>query len=106
MSRPTAPLPLDDWPVAILAGGLATRLRPLTETLPKALITVADEPFLAHQLRLLRSRGIRRVVLCLGYLGDMIEQRFREGSQYGIKIECSFDGPKLHGTGCALKRTH
>ena len=104
MSRPTVPLPLDDWPVAILAGGLATRLRPLTETLPKALVTVADEPFLAHQLRLLRSRGIRRVVLCLGYLGDMVEQQFRDGDQYGIKIEYSFDGPQLLGTGGALKR--
>ena len=103
MSRPTVPLPLDDWPVAILAGGLATRLRPLTETLPKVLITVADEPFLAHQLRLLRSRGIRRVVLCLGYLGDMVEQQFRDGDQYGMKIEYSFDGPKLLGTGGALK---
>ena len=104
MSRPTVPLPLDDWPVAILAGGLATRLHPLTETLPKALITVADEPFLTHQLRLLRSRGIRRVVLCLGYLGDMVEQQFRDGGQYGMKVEYSFDGPQLLGTGGALKR--
>ena len=103
MSRPTVPFPLDDWPVAILAGGLATRLRPLTETLPKALITVADEPFLAHQLRLLRSRGIRRVVLCLGYLGDMVEQHFKDGDQYGMEIEYSFDGPQLRGTGGALK---
>src|SRR5438045_7765176 len=103
MSRPTVPLRLDDWPVAILAGGLATRLRQLTETLPKALITVADEPFLAHQLRLLRSKGIRRVVLCLGYLGDMVEQQFRDGDQYGMEIEYSFDGPQLLGTGGALK---
>src|SRR5438477_696020 len=104
MSRSTVPLALHDWPVAILAGGLATRLRPLTETLPKALITVADEPFLAHQLRLLRSRGIRRVVLCLGYLGDMVERHFRNGDQYGMKIVYSFDGPQLLGTGGALKR--
>ena len=104
MSRPTVPPPLDDWPVAILAGGLATRLRPLTERLPKALVTVADEPFLAHQLRLLRSRGIRRVVICLGYLGDMVEQHFRNGDQYGMKIVYSFDGPQLLGTGGALKR--
>ena len=103
MSRPTVPFPLDDWPVAILAGGLATRLRPLTETLPKALITVAGEPFLAHQLRLLRSKGIRRVVLCLGYLGDMVEQHFKDGDQYGMEIEYSFDGPQLLGTGGALK---
>jgi NDP-sugar pyrophosphorylase family protein len=57
-------------PIAILAGGLATRLRPVTETVPKALIEVAGEPFLAHQLRLLRTHGFERVVLLVGYLGD------------------------------------
>ncbi len=58
-----------DWPVAILAGGLATRLRPVTEKIPKALVAVAGRPFLAHQLRLLRKSGIRKVVLCVGYRG-------------------------------------
>ncbi len=95
---------ISDWPVAILAGGLAKRLRPLTEALPKALIAVAGEPFLAHQLRLLQSRGIRRVILCLGYLGEMIEAQFGDGARYGMKIEYSFDGSQLLGTGGALKR--
>ena len=104
MSSTATPFPLTDWPVAILAGGLATRLHPLTETLPKALLKVADEPFLGHQLRLLRSQGIRRVVLCLGYLGNMIEQHFKGGDSYGIEIEYSFDAPQLLGTGGALKR--
>src|SRR3954468_23540294 len=61
-------------PVAILAGGLATRLRPITEKIPKSLVTVAGEAFLAHQLRLLHSRGVRTAVLCVGYLGEMIEK--------------------------------
>ena len=65
-------------------------LRPLTETLPKALITVADEPFLAHQLRLLRSRGIRRVVLCLGYLGEMIQRDFGERKKFRREIGLFF----------------
>jgi MurNAc alpha-1-phosphate uridylyltransferase len=56
-------------PVAILSGGLATRLRPVTEKIPKALIEINGEPFLAHQLRLLHARGIRRVVMCVGHLG-------------------------------------
>jgi NDP-sugar pyrophosphorylase family protein len=95
---------LGDWPVAVLAGGLATRLRPLTEKMPKALVKVADEPFLAHQLRLLHAQGIRQVVLCAGYLGEMIEAQFGDGAAYGMKIEYSFDGPQLLGTGGALKR--
>lgn len=90
--------------VAILAGGLATRLRPITEKIPKALAPVAGEPFLAHQLRLLRSRGVRRAVLCVGYLGEMIEREFGNGSAFGIELRYSFDGPRLLGTGGALRR--
>jgi len=91
-------------PVAILAGGLATRLRPITEKIPKSLVPVAGKPFLAHQLELLRSRGIRHAVLCIGYLGEMIQRDFGDGSAYGVKLDYSFDGPKLLGTGGALKR--
>jgi len=97
----SAPLEI---PVAILAGGLATRLRPITEKIPKSLIPVAGKPFLTHQLELLRSRGIRRVVLCVGYLGEMIQRQFGDGSAFGVKLDYSFDGPKLLGTGGALKR--
>jgi NDP-sugar pyrophosphorylase family protein len=97
----TAPL---DIPVAILAGGLATRLRQITEKIPKSLISVAGKPFLAHQLELLRSRGLRHVVLCVGYLGEMIQRDFGDGLQSGIRIDYSFDGPKLLGTGGAIKR--
>jgi len=93
-----------DIPVAILAGGLATRLRPITEKIPKSLVPVAGRPFLAHQLEMLYARGIRRAVLCIGYLGEMIERDFGDGRDYGIHLEYSFDGPKLLGTGGALKR--
>lgn len=93
-----------DIPVAILAGGLATRLRPITEKIPKSLVPVAGRPFLAHQLEMLHSRGIRRAVLCIGYLGEMIQRDFGDGHDYGIHLEYSFDGPKLLGTGGALKR--
>ena len=62
-----------DVPAALLAGGLATRLRPLTETVPKAMVPVAGRPFIDHQLALLRRNGIRRVVLCLGYLGMHVQ---------------------------------
>ena len=94
---------MNDLPVAILAGGLATRLRPITEKIPKSLVDVAGEPFLAHQLRLLHSRGIRRAVLCVGHLGEMIEQDFGNGAAFGVDLKYSFDGPVLRGTGGALR---
>ena len=97
----TVPLTI---PVAILAGGLATRLRPITEKIPKSLVPVAGKPFLAHQLALLHARGIRRVVLCVGYLGEMIQHDFGHGSAFGLQLEYSFDGPQLLGTGGAVKQ--
>jgi NDP-sugar pyrophosphorylase family protein len=97
----SAPL---DIPVAILAGGLATRLRPITEKIPKSLVPVAGKPFLAHQLELLHARGIRHAVLCIGYLGEMIQRDFGDGKAFGVRLDYSFDGPKLLGTGGAIQR--
>ena len=91
-----------DLPVAILAGGLATRLRPITEKVPKLLIEVAGEPFFSHQIRLLKKAGLTRLVLCVGYLGEKIVELYGDGSKWGMQIEYSFDGPKLLGTGGAL----
>jgi NDP-sugar pyrophosphorylase family protein len=91
-----------DLPVAILAGGLATRLRPITEKIPKLLVEVAGEPFFSHQLRLLRKSGLKRVVLCVGYLGEKIVERYGDGAKWGVQIDYSFDGPTLLGTGGAL----
>ena len=65
-----------DFPIAILAGGLATRLRPITEKIPKLLIEVADKPFLSHQIRLLKAAGLTRLVLCVGHLGEKIVERY------------------------------
>ena len=96
-------LPLSPMPVAILAGGLATRLRPITEKIPKSLVPVAGRPILSHQLEMLYAQGIRKAVLCIGFLGEMIQREF--GSEAcGIKLDYSFDGEKLLGTGGALKR--
>lgn len=90
-------------PVALLAGGLATRLRPLTETVPKAMLEVAGEPFVAHQLRLLRREGVSRVVICAGYLADQIEAFVGDGRRFGLSVAYKIDGPKLLGTGGALR---
>jgi NDP-sugar pyrophosphorylase family protein len=87
---------------AILAGGFATRLRPITEQIPKALIDINGAPFIAHQLRLLRSRGIRRAVLCLGYRGEQVRDFVGGGSGFDMTVEYSFDGAVLRGTAGAI----
>jgi N-acetyl-alpha-D-muramate 1-phosphate uridylyltransferase len=84
-------------PCAILCGGLATRLRPATEKIPKSLMPINGEPFIAHQLRLLRAHGITRIVLCAGYLGEMIKD-------FVGNVEMSFDGPQLLGTAGAIRK--
>ena len=89
-------------PVALLAGGLATRLRPITAKIPKLLVEVAGEPFFTHQLRLLKAAGLTEIILCVGYLGEQIVELYKDGSNYGVNIKYSFDGPKLLGTGGAL----
>lgn len=91
-------------PVAILAGGLATRLRPITEKIPKALVDVAGKPFVVRQLDYLRQQGITRAVLCISYLGEQVEAVVGDGSSYGIEVRYSWDGPRLLGTGGALKQ--
>ena len=89
-------------PVAILAGGLATRLRPVTETIPKALVEINGEPFLAHQLRLLAGSGVRRVTMCVGYRADMIQDYAGDGSRFGLEVTYAPDGPQLRGTAGAI----
>lgn len=91
-------------PVAILAGGLATRLRPITETIPKALVDVAGKPFVVRQLEYLRQQGITRVVLCVSYLGERVEAAVGDGAAFGLQVRYSWDGPRLLGTGGALRQ--
>jgi NDP-sugar pyrophosphorylase family protein len=91
-------------PLVLLAGGLATRLGPVTASVPKSLLTVAGEPFIAHQLRLLVGRGVLEVVICCGHLGEQIEHFVRDGSRFGCRVRYSWDGPKLLGTGGAIRK--
>jgi D-sedoheptulose 7-phosphate isomerase len=91
-------------PAIILAGGPGTRLRPLTEHVPKAMIDVAGQPFLWHQLQLLKRHGIRHVVLAVGYLGERIQQTFGDGATAGVSLEYSYDGPSLLGTAGAIRK--
>src|SRR5690349_1831610 len=73
-------------------------------TMPKSLVEVAGRPFIDHQLALLHQAGIRRVVLCLGYLGEMVEEHLGDGSAHGMAVSYSYDGPRLLGTGGALRQ--
>jgi NDP-sugar pyrophosphorylase family protein len=91
-------------PVAVLAGGLATRMGELTRETPKCLLEVAGRPFVHHQLRQLAAQGVHRVVLCLGHLGEQVVERIGDGSEFGLDVVYSFDGPELRGTAGALGR--
>src|SRR5215467_14159621 len=90
-------------PIAVLAGGLATRMRPLTESLPKALLEVAGEPFISHQLRLFAREGIRDVKLLVGYRWEQIQDFVRDGRRFGVQVDYIVDGPTLLGTGGAVR---
>ena len=91
-------------PVAILAGGLATRLHPFTLNIPKSLIKVAGKPFIFYQLKNLRKQGIKKIVLCTGHLGEMIKSYVGDGSKFDLDVLYSTDGNKLLGTGGAIKK--
>jgi NDP-sugar pyrophosphorylase family protein len=89
--------------VCILAGGAGTRLGSMVAKVPKPLLEVAGEPFLVHQLRLLAANGATNAVLCVGYLGERIEERIG-GEQFGVRIGYSYDVPGLDGTLGAIRR--
>lgn len=91
-------------PVAILCGGLGTRLKPITEKIPKALVEVAGKPFIFHQLEYLGQQNIEKVVLCLGHMGEKIEKEVAQNNFNGLQIQYSYDGMPLKGTGGAIKK--
>ena len=89
--------------VAILAGGLATRMKPLTDRVPKSLLEIGGKAFLTYQLDLLKKEGIRDIVLCISYLGEQIQEYFDDGRNYGMNIRYSHENERLLGTAGALK---
>ncbi len=90
--------------IVILSGGLATRLRPVTEKIPKSLLDISGKPFISRQLELLKSKGFNNIVICAGYLGEKIFQFVKNGEDFGLKVEFSYDGETLLGTGGAIKK--
>jgi MurNAc alpha-1-phosphate uridylyltransferase len=88
---------------AILAGGLATRLRPITTTLPKALVPVAGRPFADHQLAWLARDGVTDVVYCIAHLGEQIRAHVGDGASHGLRVRYVDEGAELRGTAGALR---
>jgi N-acetyl-alpha-D-muramate 1-phosphate uridylyltransferase len=89
--------------VAILAGGLGTRLGPATSQMPKALVPVNGRPFFAHVLDLLAERGLKRILVCVGHHAEQLERAFGDGGEAGVQLTWHRDGPRLLGTGGALR---
>ena len=87
----------------VLAGGLATRMRPMTLTVPKALLEVAGRPFVDWQLERLAACGLRDVVMCVAHLGEAVRDHVGDGSRFGVRVAWSHEGPKLLGTAGALR---
>jgi len=91
-------------PVVILAGGEGTRVAHLTsEETPKAMLPLNDRPFIDYQLANLADQGVRRVLLLVGYGGETIRRHVEDGGRFGLEVDYAFDGPKLLGTGGAIR---
>jgi MurNAc alpha-1-phosphate uridylyltransferase len=88
----------------ILAGGLATRMRPRTLTVPKILLEVAGRPFADWQLERIAAAGYESVVLCVAHLGEQVRAHVGDGARFGLRAEYSDEGPDLLGTAGALRR--
>lgn len=87
----------------ILAAGLGTRLRPLTDRTPKPLLPLAGSPLIVWNLLLLRQHGITDVIINLHHLGEMIEQTLKDGAQFGVKLTYQRE-PVILGTGGGVKQ--
>ncbi len=87
----------------ILAGGLAKRMRPLTESIPKSMVPICGKPFIHHQLSLLSAKGINRITLLIGYKGDQIREYVLDGSEWGVQVDYVEEEIPLRGTGGALR---
>ena len=94
-----------NFPIVILAGGLATRLRPITEKIPKSLIEINGVPFVYHQLELLEKKGFKKIHFCLGFLGEQVEDAVRKSEYFKrLNISFTYDGDKLLGTGGTIRK--
>lgn len=89
--------------IVVLAGGLATRMFPLTEKIPKSLLEVAGRPFIDWQLALFHANGFTECVLCVGHLAEQIEAHVGDGERYGMRVRYAHEGEQRLGTGGAVR---
>ena len=94
----------EEMQVVVLMGGLGTRLKEYTHNRPKPMVEIEGKPFFEYQLRLMKLAGFRKFVFCLGYRAEMVESYFGDGHQFGVEITYSYDGPRLLGTGGAIRK--
>lgn len=87
----------------ILAGGLGTRLRPITDSIPKSMMPILGKPFIRYQIELLKRNELRDIVLCVGYKAEQIIKFLGNGKKFGVSIVYSEDGAELKGTAGTLK---
>lgn len=90
--------------IVILAGGKATRLGDLAKNIPKAMVKINNKPFLEYQIELLKNKGLKDIVLCIGHLGAVIKNYFEDGKKFGVRIQYSEERDKLLDTAGALKK--
>jgi len=88
--------------IVIIAGGLATRLQPITETIPKSMVLLKGKPFFEYQIELCKKNGVREIIFCGGHLWEQVNNYFGNGEKFGVKIIYSIENEKLD-TGGAVK---
>ncbi|MEK6939173.1 MAG: sugar phosphate nucleotidyltransferase [Nanoarchaeota archaeon] len=86
----------------IVAGGLGTRLRPLTETTPKPLLPIRGKPIIEHVIRNLKKHGIKNIIISIGYKAEQVQEYFGDGNSWGVSISYALETEPL-GTGGAVK---
>jgi NDP-sugar pyrophosphorylase family protein len=92
--------------IAIIAGGLGTRLGPITKNTPKSMIMISGKPFIEHQMQLLKKAGIDNIVLCLGHQSELIQDYCGDGSKFGLNIKYSCESNPLDTAGALKLASH
>ncbi len=83
----------------VLAGGLGTRLRPLTLKTPKPMLLLGDKPILEHLINWIEKNGVKSIVLCVSYHKEKIQEYFKDGKKFGVKIEYAVSEKPLSTAG-------